>query len=574
MELSIINVIIFLLIIATIVLSVYSLINTMGNRGKGGKGGGPSPSPPGPLPPASPCPPSPPSSPGSQTADTWYNIFQVYPNEVNKGDNPGYGYRDKLESIKFDESKSKFKTRLSDRVATALWLDSIEHSKARFINALEWMKKNGKTNIIVIVYNVPNRDCHAVASNGELCCSKTSEGYCDPKTQTEFQKETKKCLQLESTGDGKSYQDYIDGIKNTINNYCDINFKLIIEPDCFSNIITNSGFADEEPKNQCGANTSKLSYLPGIHYAITQLGECGNAELFLDVAHPLWLGWDMGIFDGDSKGLTSTLLGGKKINSKFTKLQKPDDDIINLLGPKFQYDTTTWVNYLSGFAINVSNYIPLGDDKTFNKSIEVGNIPDIPQNTPCNNKPSSNPITNLRNYAALLRYLFKGKMKDGKDPIIYADTSRNGRMDKQYSHNQTVGISEPCASWCNVFGNFGPTIGEPTFKENGEFNQFSEQDYLYLMYCKPPGESDGCVNPDVQTQKQSPQETAGSASPKACNPNEQNGTCARFDTMCGIKGTRGYNDGTDTDTDMAICPPEAGQWDDIQMKRLINNFKQ
>jgi hypothetical protein len=595
----------------------------------------PGSSPPGSSPPGSSPPGSSPPGPsqpcptrllGSQTNDTWYNIFQVSPDAVDEGDGkPGYGYKDKLNDTK-NPMPPDFKTRLSDRVATALWLDSTKHSKTRFTKALKWMKDNDKTNIIVIVYNVPNRDCHAVASNGELCCSDFSAGkdYCDPDTQRNFQKQFKKdtgptseCIQLESTGNGNSYQEYIDGIRDTINNYCEINFKLIIEPDCFSNVITNCGLApsakcenpgEYEPTNlpscgNCGPSTAFLSYLPGINYAINTLSECTNAELFLDVAHPLWLGWDLGIADfkngkpddKEEKGLMSTLLGGIIYNEKFKGFRKPDSNVVKYLSKPFQYDTTKWLEKLTGFATNVSNYIPLGEKDDYAKEyfdgLNNGSINDnfvqwcsdhssangcYKGKPPCNNFIKYNPSTNLRNYAALLNFIFAKKMKGRNNPIIYADTSRNGKMSEQYSSNITnYSLEEPCASWCNVFGDQGPTIGEPTFNESGDFNQYNEQDYLYLMYLKPPGESDGCVNPDEQKKITSPQPTAGKASPKVCQKlgSYNNSACARFDTMCGISGTRGFNDGKGTDTEMAICPPEAGMWDQTQMNRLINNFK-
>jgi hypothetical protein len=295
----------------------------------------------------------------------------------------------------------------------------------------------------------------------------------------------------------------------------------------------------------------------------------------------------------------STLLGGIITNTNYTKFRTCPDELLKkkFLSKEFQYDTTKWLEKLTGFATNVSNYIPLGGKNdyadTYFKGLKSGSINDnfvewckrsssqqgcYKGNPPCNNFKKYNPSTNLRNYAALLNFIFAKKMKGGNDPIIYADTSRNGRMDEQYSSNITnYSLDEPCASWCNVFGNKGPTIGEPTFNEKGKFKQFPEQDYLYLMYCKPPGESDGCVNPDVQkTLQDSPQPTAGKVNQIPCKKID-NVKCARFDSMCGISGTRGYNDSTnstDSPDDMAICPPEAGQWDDIQMDRLIKNFEQ
>ena len=33
--------------------------------------------------------------------------------------------------------------------------------------------------VVLIVYDLPNRDCHAKASNGEICCTYNSDGTCN-----------------------------------------------------------------------------------------------------------------------------------------------------------------------------------------------------------------------------------------------------------------------------------------------------------------------------------------------------------------------------------------------------------
>ena len=79
------------------------------------------------------------------------------------------------------------------------------------------------------------------------------------------------------------------------------------------------------------------------------------------------------------------------------------------------------------------------------------------------------------------------------------------------------------------------------------------------MYLKPPGESDGCVDPSKQTQNL-----------KGQCAHDPSYSFARYDTMCGIKYTQGY---PEADGKGNICPPEAGQWSDPQWTMLQNNFK-
>ena len=545
------------------------------------------------------------------TASEWYNVFNV--------DDPKkptiYSYKNRIDSIK--NQNKEFADRLQNEVATALWLDTQDHANTRLENALEYMYNNGKSYILIVIYNVPNRDCHASASNGLLNCKFDKSYFCGPDPDQKDKKTNALC----------EYRKYIDGIYKTLINrkYKKITYHLIIEPDCFSNIITNSGLTpsgNPPPSNNCNKFVAQGSYLPCIHYAITTLSNVKQCYLYLDVAHPLWLGWDLGI-EGEAtestgeKGFVSHMLGGAAPQGAYANvdLTIPPDEVKKELPDGFVYNTKTWINHINGFTINVANYVPLGEPKQYaeeyysilENDFTAGNFTAFYQSwcenqTPdkcgtnssmveafglddkrtsftqggpkllgaCNGEKTYNPVTNLRNYAALLKVTFP-KMNGNNGPIILADTSRNGGMEKQYYSNQKkYGITEPCASWCNITGEYGPTIGVPTFKDNGkDFNITKAQPYLYYMYLKPPGESDGCVTSE-DLDASGPQPDAGLPGTKACTKPV---SCPKFDTMCGIQGTRGYNSDTDAGTsEDKMCPPKAGIWDDNQFTTLIKNF--
>ena len=564
------------LLIAIVVISSITLINKRNQSH--------SPSPPSPSP-----GPSPPS-PSQSESDKWYNIFQISTNEdIN------YGYANNIK--KYNISKYKdFYNKLTKQFATALWIDKTEHI-SRLSDAIKWMDNNNKTKIIIIIYNLPNRDCHATASNGHLCCVSGAEepNWCDPELQLDFKKNPRtSCYGLENKKpNGKqtnNYKTYIDKINEIIYKNSHIEFTCIIEPDSLNNVITNSSMnSQNSAQGNCSINTAILSILPGIHYAIHTLSNNTNAKLYLEVGHPLWLGWDLGLND-PGKGILNSLLGGNQsvqsdVYDKYGT--STNAKINNLLSEPFQYDTRSWIKKLNGFTINVSNYIPLGGsdnfDTPFDSSIETNGSPMIPSSkpiTPCNGYKIYNPITNLRNYAALLKYIFGNKFE--KDFEVLIDTGRNGNMAKQYTVNQSnYGIEQPCASWCNIFGEYGPTIGETTFKSSGEFNIPDDQKYVKYMCLKPPGESDGCVNPSKRINTPSGQDSAGKAGNLQCNNvNSFNTSCNRFDTMCGIQGTRGYNTNSklnfinagDFRKNLAICPPDAGVWDPIQIQQMADNY--
>ena len=69
---------------------------------------------------------------------------------------------------------------------SAYWLDvrskvKTDDTSLSSMNGI-LLDATSKTNsglVVFIVYDLPNRDCNAKASNGELCCTYKSDGKCD-----------------------------------------------------------------------------------------------------------------------------------------------------------------------------------------------------------------------------------------------------------------------------------------------------------------------------------------------------------------------------------------------------------
>jgi cellulose 1,4-beta-cellobiosidase len=145
------------------------------------------------------------------------------------------------------------------QVPTAIWIDTIANI-ARIEPALkaaaEQQASSGKPVVTVfVVYNLPNRDCHALASNGEL---KLPEGLATYKTG------------------------YVDLIAGLFKKYPSNRIVAVIEPDSLPNLATNLS----DPR--CVAVVS--AYKEGVAYALRQLS-LPNVSLYLDAAHSGWLGW-------------------------------------------------------------------------------------------------------------------------------------------------------------------------------------------------------------------------------------------------------------------------------------------
>ncbi|MFJ8884128.1 glycoside hydrolase family 6 protein [Streptomyces sp. NPDC102402] len=117
----------------------------------------------------------------------------------------------------------------------------------------------------VVIYDLPGRDCAALASNGEL-------------GPTEI---------------GRYKSEYIDPIADILADpaYASLRIVTLIEPDSLPNIVTNAGgTAGSTP--ECAVMKANGNYEKGIGYALHTLGAIPNVYNYVDAAHHGWLGWD------------------------------------------------------------------------------------------------------------------------------------------------------------------------------------------------------------------------------------------------------------------------------------------
>jgi cellulose 1,4-beta-cellobiosidase len=144
--------------------------------------------------------------------------------------------------------------------ATGIWLDRIamvSKVSGYLDDALAQQTASGKPVVTVfVVYDLPNRDCHAKASNGEL--------------------------RIESGGVAKYKSEFIDPIAAAFKKHPNQRIVAIVEPDSLPNLATNLS----DPA--CAAAES--TYRDSVAYAIKTLA-ASNVSLYLDVGHSGWLGW-------------------------------------------------------------------------------------------------------------------------------------------------------------------------------------------------------------------------------------------------------------------------------------------
>jgi cellulose 1,4-beta-cellobiosidase len=106
-----------------------------------------------------------------------------------------------------------------------------------------------------VVYDLPDRDCAAAASNGEYSIA---------------------------NGGVANYKKYIDAIREMVIRYSDIRILLVIEPDSLANMVTNLGVA------KCAG--AQAAYMECTQYALKNL-DLPNVAMYLDAGHAGWLGW-------------------------------------------------------------------------------------------------------------------------------------------------------------------------------------------------------------------------------------------------------------------------------------------
>jgi cellulose 1,4-beta-cellobiosidase len=153
---------------------------------------------------------------------------------------------------------------------TFIWLDSIDavngtNGYARSLAGhLDQAVAQGRNAVELVIYDLPNRDCSALASNGELLIAQN--GFNRYKTE------------------------YIDNIATVLASkpaYANLRIIAVVEPDSLPNLVTNvNAFAKCQEANGAGG------YVDSIRYALNRLSAFSNFYGYIDIGHHGWLGWD------------------------------------------------------------------------------------------------------------------------------------------------------------------------------------------------------------------------------------------------------------------------------------------
>jgi len=375
---------------------------------------------------------------GGKWSGKWSNITSL--------DNPFHGkayYKNPTNQKSYDASietasgMSKRNLIQMREVPSAYWIDVKSKIHGTNIKSLEGILEDASSKpvpemVVFIWYDLPNRDCHAKASNGEICCKYLPDGKCDYEYQDNCYYGL---LEYQET--------YCDPFVDVLEKYqYKVPIAIVMEPDSLPNLATNT----DDPR--CGGKATAEAYQKGIKYALEQLTtKTPEVAVYLDAAHGGWLGWQDNL-----------------------------RDYLNMLA-----DMNLPFEKMRGFATNVANYQPLGvkcphepDSKTRNGYCLNNRHSDaICCYDPCGLAKDWSAGNNELNYAQDLAMAARDVL--GMQAHVVIDTGRNGVVD----------MRDDCADWCNVRG-AGAGIASTA---NTGYPEVVDA-YFWL---KTPGESDGCT---------------------------------------------------------------------------------
>jgi cellulose 1,4-beta-cellobiosidase len=280
----------------------------------------------------------------------------------------------------------------------------------------------------IVIYDLPGRDCAALASNGEI--------------------------QATTAGLNTYEHSYIDPIASILQGFANspIRVVAIIEPDSLPNAVTNTGMQS--------CSTAAPFYEMGTTYALNKLHAISNVYNYMDIAHSAWLGWPSNM---------------SKTPTEYNKVVQA---------------TTAGYASIDGFISDTANYTPVQEPLLTNPNLNIGGTP-IMNVLFYSFNPTFDELTyDTQMYNTLMSAGFPASKKflidtsrDGWGPT-HPTTITNASDAVTYVNDNKIDKRPFRGDWCNQ-NNAG--IGAPPTDQ--PFGSSSA--VLAYVWIKPPGESDG-----------------------------------------------------------------------------------
>jgi cellulose 1,4-beta-cellobiosidase len=161
-------------------------------------------------------------------------------------------WREQVESAAAAHPDQAARVRSLSAQPVALWIDSIDAAKN---TVPRWLDDARGQLAVLVLYDLPNRDCAANSSSGDLAAD----------------------------GEARYRAEVVDPIAAQLRAHADQRVAIVVEPDSLANLATNANVA------KCAE--SDALYRRSIAYAVSALA-LPNTALYLDAGHAGWLGWD------------------------------------------------------------------------------------------------------------------------------------------------------------------------------------------------------------------------------------------------------------------------------------------
>jgi len=218
---------------------------------------------------------------------------------------------------------------------TAVWLDriaAISGSSSSMglrahLNAAVTQAAGKPFVVQLVIYDLPGRDCAALASNGELGPTEL------PRYKSEF----------------------IDPIASILADPAYANLRIVttIEIDSLPNLVTNAG-GTATATAACDTMKANGNYVNGVGYALAKLGAIPNVYNYIDGGHHGWLGWDSN-FDpavqllyqaANASGSTVANVHGFIVNTaNYSALKEPYFTVDDVVAGQPVRATSKWVDW-------------------------------------------------------------------------------------------------------------------------------------------------------------------------------------------------------------------------------------
>ncbi|MFF7449738.1 MULTISPECIES: glycoside hydrolase family 6 protein [unclassified Streptomyces] len=386
--------------------------------------------------------------------------------------NPDYAELVNTSIAQTSDATLKAKMEKVKSYPTAVWLDRIaavhggtanagRKSLADHLDLALAQKKPGQPiTATFVVYDLPGRDCAALASSGEL-----------PLTQA---------------GLTRYKSEYIDVIANVLKNpkYQDIRITTVVEPDSLPNLVTNT--SDPE----CAQAKSSGIYVEGIRYALDKLHAIPNVYTYLDYAHSGWLGWD--------NNLTQTV-------QQYTEVAR---------------GTAAGLSSVDGLVTNVANATPLEEPFLTNPDKSVGGNP-VKSGKFYEWNPNFDEVDFTKN---VHRALVSAGWPASTGMVVDTSRNGWGGSARPTAESTSTTLDTYVAEskvdrrahrglWCNVSG---AGLGQPP---QAAPSGYPDSHFDAFLWVKPPGESDGASKdiPNEEGKKADPMCDPDYTAPNAGN---------------------------------------------------------